>query len=693
MSNLIYRKKRNSFLLSLLLILFVLTAGLSALIFLNDNQDLRQQAWLGNNDVGSNCLNGECDSQDLSEVFISSQNNYRLALSGNTGWQQATDQDLPGNDPSLFIFRNEFGFASVYLDIYELTEEEKQLTIDQLATAFSEKLAIEKGDDYLAMDLVDLGERTVIRYQFTEEIMGEKAVYYEFVIPGKDHYLEAEVRLTPSTVVDSKLTEFFNAVAFIEENGGLVKGVTTDEFVFAESEIAELVKPSVANILHLYCKEIRVSKEIPAVYLRPSYQFCNGNFGSGFLVDGSGLLATNGHVVTTYPEEDLIGGLNQGDQAIASFLVDFVREALATKGLQTTPAEGVNFTRQMLENPSGVQVLVNSIYDLLETKAIDVVPVAEKYLVNLGKEPFDFNVKKLTLDNIDSFVNPKEAIFSASLVGADYANLFAKAVVMGQEKPMGSDVALLKISTDKNYTYPSLKLGSVDDLKEGDAVLVVGFPGVVSGSDSGPGLIDYTSSSTQATITRGIVSSIKKDNQGNKLIQTDASIGHGNSGGPAFNDRGEVIGIATFGILDEVGSFNFLRDIEDLRNLAIDESQQLQNDASETYQNWETALAYYWQNRFSKSLEFLTKVEQSYPVHPTVEQIEKEATELIAEGKDVDLIFGMKKNMLYTLGGIVSLVILVGLAIYLYRSKSRLRGANQSSLPVIEENQLQQPLN
>ena len=129
--------------------------------------------------------------------------------------------------------------------------------------------------------------------------------------------------------------------------------------------------------------------------------------------------------------------------------------------------------------------------------------------------------------------------------------MFEKDVVFNEAKPEGSDVALLKISDD-SYTFPSLNLGEASELKDGDSILVIGFPGIVSGSKSGPALIDYESSSAKATVTRGIVSSMKKDTQGNNLIQTDAVIGHGNSGGPAFNSKGEVIGIATYGIAGDV---------------------------------------------------------------------------------------------------------------------------------------------
>lgn len=676
MSTRLYRKKKTSLLLSLLLVVLVLVAGLSALLFLDESQDLRQQAWFGQSDVGTKCQGGDCATESLENgLYVSSGKNYRVDLK-DSNWRMATEEeiaDISGIDPSLFVFRNEFGFATVFLDSFEFTEEESKLKLDELADIFEEKfIASQEDNTYVGKKIVDLGRRTVIRFEFTEEILGEQATYFEYLIPGRETYLEAEVRTTLSPVVDRNLTEFLNSVTFTYEYAGQVKGDSTD-VEFAESEIAELVKPSVANILHLYCKEIRLSSEIPSIYLQRSYEFCGGGYGSGFLVSGDGLVATNGHVVFTYPEQDLIGGLNRGDKTIAVFLVDFVREALAGQGLATTPEEGVTMTVRMLQNPSGAQVLIKSLYELLDKKAIEVVPTTEKYFVNLGTEPFNFNEETLSPESIESFIDEKDALFAAELIGTDYANLFSKEVVFNKQTPVGSDVALLKIAADMSYVYPSLKLGSSEDLKDGDAILVVGFPGAVSGKEGGS-LLDY-SSSTKATVTRGIVSSIKKDSQGQNLIQTDASIGHGNSGGPAFNSKGEVVGIATYGISGEVGSFNFLRDVQDLRDLADDEGSSLTELSSDTYQDWETALGYYWQNRFTKSIEFLNKVEESYPVHPTVNDIEEEAEKSIAAGEDIDLLFGMQKTTVYAIGGILSFAILAGGAFLIIKKKAKPKAA------------------
>jgi len=80
--------------------------------------------------------------------------------------------------------------------------------------------------------------------------------------------------------------------------------------------------------------------------------------------------------------------------------------------------------------------------------------------------------------------------------------------------------------------------------KVGAKVLVIGSPGF------GEIRLDYT-------VTQGIVSSGLRTLHGVRYLQTDAAINPGNSGGPVFNQRAEVIGVATAGFLyaQNVGFF------------------------------------------------------------------------------------------------------------------------------------------
>lgn len=82
-----------------------------------------------------------------------------------------------------------------------------------------------------------------------------------------------------------------------------------------------------------------------------------------------------------------------------------------------------------------------------------------------------------------------------------------------------------------------------EDAQRGDAVYAVGFPGV--GND----LSDSTARiSEDAMITDGIVSAVRsftnvKKGESFKLLQVNAAVNPGNSGGPLFNSDGEVVGI------------------------------------------------------------------------------------------------------------------------------------------------------
>ncbi|WP_374377770.1 S1C family serine protease [Dongia sp.] len=94
------------------------------------------------------------------------------------------------------------------------------------------------------------------------------------------------------------------------------------------------------------------------------------------------------------------------------------------------------------------------------------------------------------------------------------------------------DVALLRVEGGA-YTPLPLRLGSVALTEE---VYAVGSP---------------LDPSLAGTVTRGIVSQIQRDEHGLPLIQADATIQPGNSGGPLLDARGNVVGISQSGLTDD----------------------------------------------------------------------------------------------------------------------------------------------
>ena len=93
-----------------------------------------------------------------------------------------------------------------------------------------------------------------------------------------------------------------------------------------------------------------------------------------------------------------------------------------------------------------------------------------------------------------------------------------------------TDLAVLKVESKTALSF--VKFGNSDESRVGDFIIAIGNPFGFGG-----------------TVTSGIISAQARDlntSSGNiidNFIQTDASINRGNSGGPMFNMKGEVIGI------------------------------------------------------------------------------------------------------------------------------------------------------
>lgn len=105
-----------------------------------------------------------------------------------------------------------------------------------------------------------------------------------------------------------------------------------------------------------------------------------------------------------------------------------------------------------------------------------------------------------------------------------------------------ADVALLKLNWKKKNPH-ILKLGDSDKMEVGNRVFVVGAPlGLAYSFSAG-----YISGRLKSNrISNAFVDL--------EYFQTDAAINHGNSGGPMFNEKGEVVGIVSH-ILSQSGGF------------------------------------------------------------------------------------------------------------------------------------------
>jgi S1-C subfamily serine protease len=221
----------------------------------------------------------------------------------------------------------------------------------------------------------------------------------------------------------------------------------------------------------------------------------------------------------------------------------------ATGGLGATSTTVREVIDAAPARPSGIASFANTskpltIHDVYARAAPGVVQVTATRRVAVQTNPFldPFGFGGTTaetqealgsgfvIDKAGHIVTNYHVVQGAQRVQVSFSNnerLAAK--VVGRDP--ATDVAVLQVKAQSRALTP-LDLGNSDAVRVGDAVVAIGNP---LGEDR--------------SITSGIVSALQRrifapngapiDN----VIQTDAALNHGNSGGPLLNTRGKVVGV------------------------------------------------------------------------------------------------------------------------------------------------------
>jgi len=285
-----------------------------------------------------------------------------------------------------------------------------------------------------------------------------------------------------------------------------------------------------------------------------------GVIGSGFVISSDGYMLTNAHVVS-FSDDVITAGL------LEAAVAEEIKAGEAAGGLTEAEKRMVSDYVYQYGEVSGTKVSIS---------AVTGVPV--------------------------------------SGVGSVLKEYKADVRKVGVPAP-GKDVAIIKV--DQN-NMPTVKLGDSSKMEVGDRIYAVGYPAVAT-------FHEYISpeSITEPSITQGIVSAEKQMVAGFKVLQIDAAVTHGNSGGPVFNDNGEVVGIATFGSIDystwqEIQGFNFMIPI----NLAKEFMSEINvaNMRGSVDEHYEKGMMDYWKGDYSKALDEFNIVRNLYPAHPYVEK-------------------------------------------------------------------------
>jgi len=174
----------------------------------------------------------------------------------------------------------------------------------------------------------------------------------------------------------------------------------------------------------------------------------------------------------------------------------------------------------------------------------------------------------------------------------------------------GKDVAIIKID---GQNLPTVPLGRSADVSVGDQITVIGYPGLANISKV---------SFLVPTVTNGKISALKVDYRGTPVLQSEATINHGNSGGPAFDAQGRVIGIATYGAEEAVG-YNFFVPIDTALEFVRQVGAPPQSGAFDAV--WGEALDAFTDQHWSNAHTILGSVLEMMPNQQDAVRLRKDA--------------------------------------------------------------------
>ena len=269
----------------------------------------------------------------------------------------------------------------------------------------------------------------------------------------------------------------------------------------SEEALADLVKPSVVRI----AEHVTGIAKIPAVRVdmrQKTVQIIPDRFtevpvdeyltGSGFIIHPDGYIATNAHVVsletikTSLASESALSAIFENALLLSEEEMDaFLADEASDE-----------FSKDIIHS-----IIAAGTFDLKNELVVLRPGSREKNIRDLMRSGFPATVLEVN----ERFLDDER------------------------------DVALLKIEEEN---LPALSLGQAEELMVGKKVFIFGFPATAEINEKDP---------SEATFTRGVVSAIRETRDGNlRIFQTDAKVSQGSSGGPLFNERGEVLGMVTF---------------------------------------------------------------------------------------------------------------------------------------------------
>lgn len=327
---------------------------------------------------------------------------------------------------------------------------------------------------------------------------------------------------------------------------GRAPGGHFDDPVVRAVDIAE---PSIVRLATIYTARITLTLCGQSVTLPSGGNgYTLGAMGSGAFISADGDILTADHVVNV-PKELL-------DQAIFQ-----------------EPQSAADIATLLSTNPG-----------CHASQPISASDVAAGYVQYAGI-PFTvhYSSPRRLVWQSTGYTGPVSNSTQDTALGALLSAPYQEATVVGASSVNDNDVAIVHVNLSDT---PSIQLDNSATVAVEDQLTLIGYPGNGDVTNDGTDLL--TPSVNVIT-----VSASKAGENGEQLIQVGGNVEHGDSGGPALDSQGHIVGIVSFGFVtgDSPGSTAFLRASNSVRSLLTSADVNTASGAFE--RQWEAAFTDY----------------------------------------------------------------------------------------------------
>jgi serine protease Do len=347
-------------------------------------------------------------------------------------------------------------------------------------------------------------------------------------------------------------------------------------------------------------------------YFRQQHRIVSS--GTGFFISGDGYIVTNAHIID-----------RDNSFIRRKFILSTYQEVTEANIRSLQSSWAMTLTDEQRN-------LLNDAYSLIYSQ------VSSMIIFDLKKEIY-IQYRK-----------------SNEVPGSGTARTPARVIIKGKPMP-GKDVAILKIDSVKQV--PTLAFSKDIIPRIGEQVLVYGYPEPVT---SNPYLARETI--IEPTLTAGVISAIKKSLHGWPVIQMDAVISHGSSGSPVCNNKGEVIGLATFGTLEQTtgalaSGYNFAIPVSVVKEFL--DSAGVEIKPSEAAVAYRDGLNYFYKEYYARALSKFKTVRKLNDSYPQLQYYIDNSDKMINSGNDKESFY--QKSAFR----IIALCLIVGGILTFYR--------------------------